>query len=163
VTSRTVASRDRPRRARVAHNRRFKRGVVFVTRVALRRGRNVRRGLEHSRRATCNVTTRTGTGRRRRMREGGARPYSRRVVARITLRGGRNMRRSFCLCVDGGVRATVTGRTVSSRDRPRRARVTHHRRLKRGVVFVTRVALRGGRNVCCRLKHSRCTTCNVTR
>ena len=75
MTGGTVTRRQRPSCARVAHNRRFERRVVFVTRIALRRRRNMRCGFEYSRRTSSNVTARTIPRRSARMSKARTCPY----------------------------------------------------------------------------------------
>ena len=62
MTGGTVTRRQRPSCARVAHNRRFERRVVFVTRIALRRRWNMCGRLKNSRCTTGHVTRRAGAG-----------------------------------------------------------------------------------------------------
>ena len=81
----------------------------------------------------------------------------------IALRRGRHMVRRFRQRIDRNIRTAMTGGTVTCRQRPSRASVTHHSGFERRVVFVASVALRSRRNMCGRLKNSRCATGHVTR
>ena len=79
----------------------------------------------------------------------------------VALRRGRHMIGRFCKRIDRNVRSAVAGGTVARRQWASRARVAHHRRFERCVVFVTGVALRRRWDMRCGFEHFRCTACNV--
>ena len=99
MARRTVSRRNRSCGAGVAHNRWLERRIVFVTRVALRRRRNMGGRLEHSRRATRDVASRTITRCRGGMGECCAGPDCGRPVTAVTLRYRRQVRRGLGLRV----------------------------------------------------------------
>ena len=76
----------------------------------------------------------------------GGRPHGRTMTGVATACRD-EMRRTLHLCIHGGVRTAVTGRAIARCDRPRCASVAHDGRLKRCVILVTGVTLRGSRDM----------------
>jgi len=132
-------------KTRMVHAGRLEGGVVGVAGVALGRGRNM--GGRLAERCCAIVASRAGAGGRGRMSVGSPGPHGSGFMAGVALRGGDEMGCGFGLGIGESVAAAMAGRAVCCGDRSAGVGVIHGGGSKRGVVLVTGVALRRGRDM----------------